>query len=425
MDRAGLGFLWNKLTISVVSIVHSLWTASNKPPGGLVAGGNMGRPGDRMGVSLALLPQLLNQARQQLLFRVGNDLVIESPPRLIDGTQLPCDCANGPFPSNVKVINIIGDESAIVSFTVETYLSSSNTFCVSNQWGIHQSVDDCGFMTRTIRGRAVFRADFMQLYRLTADHFRPYLFVPADAPLRRVSVDVDYPEEDNGNVIDYTVVDKQVAYGLGASSPAVRTEGFATAGAHIDLPSAKAIVKSLPSIVGKIGLAFATGGASLLLDVPEVLNTIIPEGRGSGIFRVFGKVGANGKDLANIALQMGFSKFGSSLFGGKAIVVGAHVTQTVGSEDEPMVELRLEFYASSILITFLFNPGSVFDLMNWNIGIPALGMTPTTATPLIGGSNNTRGQYVKGLVVQALGGPGQLPGVPGLPNANANVGGLG
>jgi hypothetical protein len=426
MDRAGVGLLWNKLTISVVSVVHSLWTATGKPPGGLVAGGNMGVPGDRMGVSLARLPEILRQPRQTLLYRVGDDLVVESPPRLPDGTQLPCDCANGPFTSGVKVLQVIGDESAIVSFTVQTYLSSCGTFCVSNQWGVHQSVDDSGFMTRVIRGRAVFRADFMNLYGLTADHFRPYLFVPADAPLRRVNIEVDFPEEDNGNVIDYAVTDKEVAYGLGANSWAIRTEGFATSGGHIDLPSAKAIVKSAGYVPTEIAGAFMTGGFSLWAQVPEVLNTIVPVGQASGIFRVFGRKGAPGQVLAGIALRMGSSRFGSQWLGGRAIIVGAYITTTVGSEDEPMVELRLEFHASHLLVKFIFDTTTIFDVMNWDIGIKSMDLGPLTPPPVIGTTDNSRGSYIKQIVMQALGGPCQVPEVPGLPDgyANANVSGL-
>ena len=424
MDRAGVGLLWSKLTISVVSVVHSLWCASGKPPGGLNFGGNMGVPGDRMGLSLSRLPEILRQPRQTLLFRVGQDLVVESPPRLPDGTQLPCDCANGPVTRGVRVLQVIGDESAIVSFTVETYLSSSATFCVSNRWDTHLAVDDLGYATRTISGRAVFRADFMNLYGLTADHFRPYLFVPADAPLRRVGVDARVSED--GNTIDYAVVDREVDFGTGANSDVMRIEGTVTSGGHIDLPSMKEVVKRAPSLSGEAGGAIFTAGASLFRNVPEALNTVIPEGRCSAMIRVFGWRGAGRAGLATAALDYGLAKVAPVWGVGRAILVGAHVTQTVGSEDGgPMVELRLEFWASHLLVAFLFDPSTVNQMMDWSVGAPEMVWRPGTARAPIGRtSNNSRGSYVREVVIQALGGPGELPGVPGAPGDAADVGDL-
>jgi hypothetical protein len=423
-DPTNTDYLWTRLSISVVSVVHSLWTATGKTPGGLVAGGNMGVPGDRMGVSLAKLPQILSQHRQTLLFRVGDDLVVESPPRLPDGTQLPCDCDNGPIVKGVKVLRVIGDTSAVVSFTVETYLNSCDKFVLSNRWGVHTSVDDCGYTTRTVRGRAIIRSDFANLYDLTADDFRQFLFVPADAPLRRVSVDVDLSED--GNTLDYTVVDKEVSWGLGENSPAVRVEGMASAGGHIDIPSLKEVVKKVPSLASEPALAFMTGGASLFRNVPEALNTVIPEGRCSAIVRVFGRKGADGKYLANVALHTGMAKFSANWLAKRAIIVGLHVTQSIGTEDEPWVELRLEFWCHHLLVSFIFNPTTIFEMMNWDVGVDDNTVTwdEGTTPALIGGSNNSRGAYVKQMVTQSLGGPCRLPDPPLAPGSEADAAGL-
>ena len=115
-----------------------------------------------------------------------------------------------------------------------------------------------------------------------------------------------------------------------------------------------------------------------------------------------------------MALHAGIAKFGAQWLGGKAIIVGIHATQTIGSEDEPMVELRLEFFCHHLLAMFIFNPSTIFDMMNWDVGIDDAAAHYDEGTPpaLIGGSNNSRGAYVRQVVTQSLGGPCRLPDVP-------------
>ena len=145
--------------------------------------------------------------------------------------------------------------------------------------------------------------------------------MPADPPLRRVGIEVDFPEEGNGNVIDYVVTDKEVAYGLGANSLATRVEGFCTSGGHIDIGSMKSIIKNhAPGILGTAAAYYGGGAvaagvvgtAVAFYNAPEVLNSIIPEGRASALIRVFGSKGATGDKLAGLALRIGFSKFGAN-----------------------------------------------------------------------------------------------------------------
>ena len=119
-DIADYARLYVKLVLEVVALVHT-----NAP------GAGMGRT---LGASLDDLLHTLTQPRQQLYFRVGNDLVVESPPVLPDGTRLPCDCKNGPF-TDARVLQIVNDTSAFVRFKVETYLNDANHFILSNVWG--------------------------------------------------------------------------------------------------------------------------------------------------------------------------------------------------------------------------------------------------------------------------------------------------
>lgn len=406
-DQNGMDFLWYKLRIEVVAVVHQAWAASHQTSAGV---------GDTMPYSLAYLPHILSQPRQKLYFSVGNDLVVESPPRLVNGTSMVEDCDHGPLTS-AKVLQINGDTSALISFQVETYLNDCGKYMVSNRWGTQIDVDDTGYTTRTTRGRAVFRADYLSYAGLTADHFRAYLFVPADAPLKRINIHVD--QSPDGCTIDYAVVDREVNYGVG-NNEVLRIEGFATSGAHIEIQSLKkAIEVAGPGLIQGAFRAATTGGLSLPFDAPDavkfVWNNLVPEGRASALVRVIGRKGADKEALAYVAMHAASSRYAPSWLLTDAIVAGAYVTQTLGDEDEPHVEVRLEFVVHHLMIAFIFQPQTIFKLMNFGVGVPTLAWSATSPTPALGGSNNSRGSYIKSLVVQALSSPCAQPPLPGTP----------
>ena len=90
--------------------------------------------------------------------------------------------------------------------------------------------------------------------------------------------------------------------------------------------------------------------------------------------------------------------------------------------------MRIEFFCHHLLVTFIFDPTTIFQMMKWDIGIPTtvdpgtgLPIGPDTPPPVFGTVDNSRGSYIKALVVQALGGPGELPGVPGFPAGDASA----
>jgi hypothetical protein len=282
-------------------------------------------------------------------------------------------------------------------------------------------VDDTGYTTRTIRGRAVFRADFMNLYDLTADHWRQFLFVPCNAPLRRAKIFVDVSED--GNTIDYAVIDHETSYGTGGAngpglaSPVLRIEGTCTAGAHMDVKSMKQAIPLFASLAKG-----AFGGIQGLWDVAkQVWNTAVPTSACSALVRVIGRKGTAGSRLANVAMHAASAKFAASWLTGDSIIVGAYLTQSLGSEDEPWVELRIEFLAQLNLL-FLFNPSVAYNILELDvIGVPSLGMTENSPTVWLGGSNNSRGSYIQDMVLQALTPAGALPGLPGTATNDADL----
>ena len=119
-------------------------------------------PGDRLGVTLSKPGEILRQHRQRLTYRVGADLVIDSPGVFADGTPVPCDPTNGPHVLDATVTPIIGDRTAVLVFEVETTICNCDKYILSNRYEQSVDIDAYGYTTRTTRGLVIARADFHQ-----------------------------------------------------------------------------------------------------------------------------------------------------------------------------------------------------------------------------------------------------------------------
>ncbi len=199
-DDSSLDVLWQRITLTITAIMNLELCASNKTTASDVsnpnAPDNAGIPGDRMPISLERLRHTLSQPMKRLLFRIGNDLVLDSPVPLPDGTVPLRDCDFGPKPVvPISVVQMVGDVSAFISFTVSTCVNDCSRYIVSNRWRMSHAIDEFGYTTRTTSGTAILRSDLMSLIGdMNADSFRKEFFVPADAPLQRVHIDANLDE---------------------------------------------------------------------------------------------------------------------------------------------------------------------------------------------------------------------------------------
>jgi hypothetical protein len=369
------------------------------PPGGVPPAG------DRLGVSLPRILEILNTPKLKLYCRIGNDLVIESPERFSDGTELSCDPANGPV-TDARVMQIVNDTSAFVRFKVVTCISDSDHFILSNVWSMTDDVDAVGYTTRTVRGRAVFRADYLRLFGLTPDNFRQYLFVPTCPTMRRAKIYAEVSEDNC--TLDYAVVDHETTYGTGGNARVLQIEGTATAGCHIAIKD----MKQAANILIPAAYEFATGKTGLLDVAKLVWNAGVPNSMCSALVRVTGQKGADPRQLAAVAMLAAAAKFGKNWLLGVTVIVGAYLTVPLGSEDEPWVELRVELLGNANL-SFLFDPSVAYSMLKLEVvGIEELDMTAGRARQPLGGSNNSRGSFIRSMVLQALTPPGALPALP-------------
>jgi hypothetical protein len=179
------------------------------------------------------------------LVKVGipkSNLVLESPMVFnVTGAggsrpmRMPCDARFGPNPIDFQVLSWIGEKTAIVKFSIETWLNECPTvnFILSHNWSMTHELDEDYYTTRTIEGEVVFRRDWLEDQfdengaivpgrPFVPDYFRKAFFHPIpDNMKRRQRVQAT----DDGCTINYTLVDEEQPMNLNPAYGITRIEG--------------------------------------------------------------------------------------------------------------------------------------------------------------------------------------------------------
>ena len=414
-DPTGCDILYHRVVIDVTSIVHPLYVASGRrgaadptrPP-------NLDATGHVMGWTVRNLRSILMERRAQLEFWIGDAPVVIQPPIArgvsTGARRATSDARDGPRPLSCRVTQLMGDKSAIVHFRVETFVTDMQHYLLSNRWSMASSIDPNGYTTRTTTGRAIFRGDWVRSDpNLTADSFRKYVAVPQSRTMARKSVNVRLSED--GCTLDYTVVDREVTYGVATARRVARVDGNHTFGAHFDIKDLKAAANRVVSL----------GKSLIQLDIMGViqgaLNTAVPSARSSCVCRVTGFKDADKRDLVHVAVMMAADRSSKMIPLGSAIVVGAYCTQSIGSDDPPWVEVRLEFLSyAGVGPQLLCDPEQLFnDRINFDNEFDLSGgvrFTPASPAPGPPYSDGTRGGWLGALAYQSLQGSTDKPADP-------------
>lgn len=400
-DASGLDVLWQKITIQVVAIMNQEWVADSKaaadPLDDPSATTTVGSPGNRMPISLERLRHTLMEPRRRLLYRIGLDLVLDSPTPLPDGTVPLRDCDNGPIPGPVDVIQVIGDSSAIISFRVVTHVNDCSKYIVSNRWRMSHGIDEFGYTTRTTSGEAVLRADLMSLIGdMNADTFRKEFFVPATAPLQRSHIDAELSED--GKTLNYTLTDVETTYTI-TTAGIVKVEGNVTAGTEMLHKSQAGLVKGL--ISSAFGLSVGVLSAAI--------EMFTPRGRATFLIRVYGRRQTPRRDLYRVAIKLTTDRFSGAFgpdgSGGRYPLASLYATNNIGSHESPWCELRGELFLYNLTGKAMINP-DIFAVTILNFSNDfgqGLGWSQNaTPTPMIGGNNNAVGFLAQVLAYEPI-----------------------
>jgi len=392
-------------------------------------------PGDpppiNLGVSVANLQDVLMRPRQQLTYRIGNDIALAAPNPNGGGlsTNPPkTDARWGPRPLFARVLSVIGDKTAIVTFSVECWTAKGSNIILSNRWTMRQSLDEDFYTTITYQGRTKFRSSLLAVGSFgnvgpQPDQFRSVLLPTVPDTFQRRALDVQITED--GLEMAWEVRDEEQSLSLGQNSPATRLEGLITAGSEIGLKDAIQAVKGFAADQSRIALWGLAPGFAWLNGTPfpgAVLHSIIPAVKASAIIRVWGRPLAFRSDLLALAVGVALDRLspgGQGLLGvGGTLPTSAYLTYSV---EEKFVELRLEVFTSAGAIV-----SATFDMLNFSArvkldgnisGVPQAPLSPALLenqgqAPVPDNSGGMRGDYL-GLVIAAmLGIPGTPPPMP-------------
>ena len=347
-DSSGLDRVWQKITIEVNTILNLEWCASSKaaatPIDATFPATTLGIPGDRMPISLERLRHTLQEPRKRLLYRIGNDLVLDSPPPLPDGSVPTRDCDNGPTPEIINLTQIIGDVTAILSFRITTYVNDCSNYVVSNRWRMTHDINEFGYVTRVTTGEAVLRADFMSLVpTMSVDSFRKEFFVEATTPLQRDGIQAIQSED--GKTLYYTLTDVMTTY-------TITTPGVVRVDGNVSFGSEMAIGANETEFLERIW----DMGTSFIWDVPKKVFAKIPKGHAGFVVRVSGRRDSTLFNLYLVALSIVTDRFAYAFGRGtlqQAPIAKLYLTLPIGSHDEPYVEIKGNIYLKNLTLANL------------------------------------------------------------------------
>ena len=459
----GLDYLWHDIIIEAQGIVNPSVIAVTL--------------GATVGNSLWALQDALKQPRQELTFDISADRVIQAPPRMVAGTTtqvtmtaiaqalaagvaLPgvlakSDCNGGPFPEELKIIEVQGTHSALIYFRIRCSINLCNNIVLANRWSIHHHIDELHYTVRTISGNVTIRRDIGDAYAaiqaagnvagqpawptfLTADAFRASVIVNCPSNFQRESVDVHQGSDDY--TLEYTVIDREKPLNSAANFPGLRIEGNATSGYQTDLHGFIAdVLHSLPDLPGDIfGAALDPWGAvKKQWDLGKKgVRSAIPIPMANALVRAYGDRTSAKYDLASIALNVIVDRFTNpnAVLGpiiGRATtiisVISCYLTQDVTNR---MCEVRMELIPHPVQFgAFLsFAPASIvcqggaMNLAN-TVVLPApwVNLSPSFGVgPFFGpvAYNQTIGTYAATMLTQLFNGNCTAPApVPAEPTA--------
>ncbi len=360
--------------------------------------------------------------RQAVIFRVGDQIVLNSPLTVgpLPALPLPSDVKVGPIVDDARYTPFIGDKTAFLYVRLHTWVSYANCFCTSLRWSITANIDDLGMTTRIIDGRASFRKDALLQATVPAaasgilglrplptnafpDDFRSLIVPPCGLRMRREGMHVIQNSE--GTEVKFSCQDKEVRLGTGALSPVLRIECLPSVGIASSIKDVKsaveaawAAIKSIPE-KGIIGAGLSS------------IWSALPTAKASGICRVWGRVNTDLPSLIRVAVAVLLDRFAPARMG-LAACCSAWITTNSDTENGPWVETRMEFVglnAAFLEAIFLGDPSTMLNT-GVDIRYPPpdgggfgglLASSALTAAQLPF-SNNTRGTWTGRLVCQQL-----------------------
>lgn len=371
----------------------------------------------------------LEQPRRQLWLECGGHVVLYAPH---PGFNMDADA--GPKCVQCDIYQAHGSKSIVVdlgyvcvTYDAHVYTADTHTILETEQEA-HERIDQDGFSTVTITGRALLdagRLDYLNRLGRTGvvpDDFRNYLVTPPSNGMKRVSLDVTAAS--NGRELRWTVVDRETSHtvvqtrfgvtrieathtggaGLENVGDAIYGGGMAAAREALRRKEAEeALEKKAPPIPGAGKLL---GWGLLALKVIKAANAVIPRHSHTVVARVWGNRRSTREGLRKVAMDVCDDRIDRTIAAAGIGVTGAGLRAAAGV---PLIrsvqdDLMGKFCEARVMI-------QTPPLLNTNFGWPEM-----PDTEFVRGS---AGGGIGGIIISP--GSGTNPPLPGQGGTAVNV----
>lgn len=407
-EGEGKTYLGTRYTLSVRGTYNPrtvAWTQSlHNPPVAVV--------GTLAPTTEVALRHVLSQPRQALVYQVGSQEVLRSPPYVDPVAPVETfggDIENGPWPVVRRIDTRHGAvKTFVVDFTVTTTLNECNRFyespsaLLSHRWQETHTLDQDYFETRVIQGRAIFRADRLRWLDAQADDYRAWLLNACPIDFKRAQLEVR--QSDDGRILEYQITDRMRPLNIsrhGWAANVTRIEAY-----EIQTVGQAGLEDTALNTAG-----IFVGGLDSFMDIVSVARKALPTTTVTVVVRVWGNRYSNRQQLAWAAITVAKARKELTAAWKIATSVDGQMTYDLAGK---FVELRCKMSRGPFTSTF----GGF-----WNIppapandsSAPILkaGHEANRGPPNDGGS---RGDYLKHMVPAALQAPCQVPARPPNPD---------
>lgn len=290
--------------------------AYTDPPGTTPTGGysnpTSGPPGSATD-DYAKVRQKLLHPRGYFRIRTGCDRAGTSGTTLLECTPIAvrasdptgADVNNGPKPKRAEIANIVGDSVLAIEFEIEVCMvqcdsagrvTGNDSGILSNRWAMSDSVDRNFYTTRTLTGRMVTINGNLNPHAL-----RKWVVPRLQPGFRRESM--SFTASKDGLMLDYTIVDKEVAFAAPDPATDWSTQYRIASGDGMIANASLGVYLAGPSDVDKIALT-RIAIACLEAKVFDLQNRRAPErNNGSAFIRDLELVDEQNGDQNSIRLQ--------------------------------------------------------------------------------------------------------------------------
>lgn len=204
--RDGPTRLYDLLTYECIALLNPAATSYASPAGEAVPAAT---PDERATATHNAIRHFMMTERKRLIITIADKTLVTSP-----APGRVCDAANGPFPYRFDILDVLGNQTLVVRWGIQTYVNpcekitaNKASALLSSRWRSERTVDQDGYSSITYHGHSIFDAGKLEALQQVPDEYWDLIAPPIDKNFRRLDVQVVATED--GNELEWVVIDRE------------------------------------------------------------------------------------------------------------------------------------------------------------------------------------------------------------------------